>query len=244
MPVSDMTESEYKLDIDENEHAKRILQRLDSKRRDQKNCDLVVRAEGKEIHVNRDVMCAASDYFDAMFSHDMKENQERFVDMKGARFSTVEKCINFIYTGKISVSMDECEELLYSATLMQLNEVCDMIPPFLESRLSVNSFFGIRRIAVKFSFKDLNTVCNEFALGQLFQLRTEEVFNDLDVEYVSFLLTSKKLWDERDEDRKMEIVLKWIKSDPSNCEKCFLKMTKSVNVSKLTTGCIKFLLKN
>ena len=64
-----MTESEYELKIDENEHAKRILQRLDSMRRDQKNCDLVIRAGGKEIHVNRDVMCAASDYFNAMFSH-------------------------------------------------------------------------------------------------------------------------------------------------------------------------------
>ena len=116
-----MAGSEYTIDIDENEHAKRILQRLDSMRRDEKNCDLVIRAEGKEIRVNRDVMCAASDYFDAMFSHDTKEKQEGVVDMKEIPFSSVEKCINFIYTGKITVFMDECEELMYSASLMQLN---------------------------------------------------------------------------------------------------------------------------
>ena len=159
---------EHFLPINESEHAGKILRRLNSMRKNEKNCDLVIMAEGRKTCVNRDVMCAASDYFDAMFSHDMKEKQEGVVEMKDAQFSAVEKCIDFILSGTISVTEEDCAGLLYCARLMQLNEICDKICPFLESRLTMKSFFIIRATAVKFSLTELIAVCDNFALDRLF----------------------------------------------------------------------------
>ena len=102
---------EHLLDIDEVQHARNILQRLDSMRREQKNCDLIISAEGKKLHVNRDVMCAASDNFDAMFPHDMKQEQDGIIKIKNVQYFPVKKCVDFIYTGKIAVSESECEGL-------------------------------------------------------------------------------------------------------------------------------------
>ena len=66
---------------------------------------------------------------------------------------------------------------------------------FLHS-LKVNSikksFFGIRRIAVKFSLKDLNTAREKFALDKLFELGMKEGFNDLDLDYVCVILSTKR----------------------------------------------------
>ena len=88
--------SEKTLTINDSGHAERILRRLDSMRKEEKNCDFVISVEGRKLHVNKDVMCAASDYFDAMFSHDTKEKQKGVVEMKDVQFSAVEKCIDFI----------------------------------------------------------------------------------------------------------------------------------------------------
>ena len=95
-------------------------------------------------------MCAASDYFSAMFSHDMKEKQEGIVELQEVQYSAVKKCADFIYTGKIAVSEGECEGLLYCATLMQLNDICSKISPFFENHLDVKAFFVIRKIVIKF----------------------------------------------------------------------------------------------
>ena len=165
-----------KLDIDKKEHALFMLERFSTMKNDEKACDFVIKVEEKEMKAHQNILIAGSDYFDAMLSHDTVEKQNGMVDMKGVSFSSVQKCVEFIYTGEIEISLEECDDLLFVVDTMQLQLLQENIIRFLESSLVVKDFHQVKSIAIKYDLKQLDTACDEFALDNLDLLSKENFF--------------------------------------------------------------------
>lgn len=79
------------------------MMKIDSMRKENRHCHLNINIVGKLFHVDKDVLCASSNYFDAMFSHGTLEKLEGIVTMKDVESYAFQKCIDFIYTGKLSM---------------------------------------------------------------------------------------------------------------------------------------------
>ena len=210
----------------------------------EKKCDLAICADEKIIHVHKDVLCAASDYFTAMFAHDTKEKQSGFIDMKNIELFALAKCIDFIYFGNFVYLEDETLEILNAANLMTLDELLEKISKNLARRLTPKTYFDINLIADMFALKTLKEFCNEFAVENLYLLAQAEEFKCLHMEYVYFLLSSKKSSTIKTENSKLSMALQWIKSDPENREKHFLVLTEAIDFSKLTPEYAMFLVRN
>ena len=93
-----------RLTVQEQEHAPRVLQQLNSLRREGILCDCVLQVEDKEFPVHRAFLAACSPYFRALFTSQMKESGRSLVVIGGVSVETFELLLDFIYTGEVKLS--------------------------------------------------------------------------------------------------------------------------------------------
>ncbi|XP_039255350.2 kelch-like protein 25 [Styela clava] len=228
--------------IQDNEHNTLMMQKLDDMRKEKRLSDFIIKVGNEDFPVHKNVMSAGSDYFDAMLSHDNLESNTGIVDMKEVNVDSVKVCIDYIYTGNASITLDKSEQLLHVANIMQLSRLCEKIADFLEGNLGPKSFFIIRQLAVKFNLQDLEESCDKYAVIYLGSIAKEEEFNRLDRNYVEFLLTHDK--SSYSEDSKLEILLQWIKADTESRAEYFLQIVKMLNIGKISTSYGSYLAMN
>ncbi|XP_077972815.1 kelch-like protein 24 [Styela clava] len=99
-------------------YSKRILVSI---REMKETSDFAIKMNGKDFPVHRNVISAASSYFRAMFSSNMKEAQQGFTDMKTIKPSIMKKCIDFMYTGEVKVKIEEIQDILHASNFLQVN---------------------------------------------------------------------------------------------------------------------------
>ena len=115
-----------------------------------------------------------------MFTHDMVESKQPDITMHSIDPSAMESLVNFAYSGRITISTSNVQNLMLGANFLQLSRVRDACADFLQTRLSPMNVIGIRQFAeslgclalVKYSDKfiqknfELVAECDEFlAMG-------------------------------------------------------------------------------
>ena len=136
----------FDLGIDENEHNALMMKRLYNMRKEKHHSDLTIKVGNEEFLVHRNIMSAGSDYFNVMLSHDNLETKTGIVNMIEVDVNSVKLCIDYIYTGKASIILEKCEQLLHVATMMQLSILCNKIVEFLKTKLDPKCFFMIKML--------------------------------------------------------------------------------------------------
>ena len=104
-------------------HSTEILSSINAFRKGSMLCDTILRVEDRDFPVHRVILAACSNYFEAMFTSGMSEscNEQKIIEIKGLSADTMEILLDFIYTEKVKVSVDNVQALLPAACLLQLN---------------------------------------------------------------------------------------------------------------------------
>ncbi|POI21059.1 hypothetical protein CIB84_015194, partial [Bambusicola thoracicus] len=118
-----------------NTHSSVVLQGFDQLRVEGLLCDVtLVPGDGDEVFpVHRAMMASASDYFKAMFTGGMKEQDLMCIKLHGVNKIGLKKIIDFIYTAKLSLNMDNLQDTLEAASFLQILPVLDFCKVFLIS---------------------------------------------------------------------------------------------------------------
>lgn len=76
----------------------------------------LVVGSGCSFRVHKAILSARSPVFEAMFEHDMRENEENSVEITDVAAEVLEKLLGYIYTGKVPFELDRfAPELLMAA---------------------------------------------------------------------------------------------------------------------------------
>uniref|UniRef100_A0A8C9NXH1 Kelch like family member 12 n=1 Tax=Spermophilus dauricus TaxID=99837 RepID=A0A8C9NXH1_SPEDA len=150
-------------DIMTNTHAKSILNSMNSLRKSNTLCDVTLRVEQKDFPAHRIVLAACSDYFCAMFTSELSEKGKPYVDIQGLTASTMEILLDFVYTETVHVTVENVQELLPAACLLQLKGVKQACCEFLESQLDPSNCLGIRDFAETHNCVDLMQAAEVFS---------------------------------------------------------------------------------
>ncbi|RMC08138.1 hypothetical protein DUI87_15172 [Hirundo rustica rustica] len=147
-----------------NTHSSVVLQGFDQLRVEGLLCDVtLVPGDGDEVFpVHRAMMASASDYFKAMFTGGMKEQDLMCIKLHGVNKIGLKKIIDFIYTAKLSLNMDNLQDTLEAASFLQILPVLDFCKVFL---ISGNSDFiretGVLHTNYKSIWNSAFRFCNE-----------------------------------------------------------------------------------
>ncbi len=80
-------------------HAERMMRKMEAYVTKGQLCDITLIAGQRCIHGHRIVLSAASDYFAAMFTNDVREATQEEITMKDVDPDALASLVNYMYTG-------------------------------------------------------------------------------------------------------------------------------------------------
>ena len=83
---------------------------------------LVIRILANEyFKAHKDVLSSASDYFSAMFSHDMAEKGKDYIELKGISLGGFQIMLEYFYHGHITLVMESVEHCLEASRFFHVS---------------------------------------------------------------------------------------------------------------------------
>jgi len=181
-------------------------------RRQGKLCDVTLKIDDHSFHAHRVVLAATIPYFRAMFTHDMVESKQADITMRSIDPSAMEALINFAYSGRITISTSNVQNLMLGANFLQLSRVRDACAEFLQTRLSPGNVLGIRQFAESLGCLALVKSSDKFIQKHFEAVAEAEEFLALGLEEAVELVSRDELH-VASEEVVFIAVLKWIKQD-------------------------------
>ncbi|RNA28161.1 Kelch 2 [Brachionus plicatilis] len=126
--------------------------------------DVFIYVEGVEFPCHKVILCASSQYFQAMFSCDLKESRHGKVFIENMSPWTMKRLLDFIYTAKIEISYENVIELFNAAVLFQLSKLVDKCISYVKQNVDLSNCVEIYLFASMHGLTDLHTHTYQFIL--------------------------------------------------------------------------------
>ena len=158
------------LTLNHTQHHSSLLEHLNTfRQQDQLLCDCTLVVEGHSFPVHKVVLAASSDYFRALFTADFKESSLTDITLNGASVYTFKLVLDFLYSGKITLSRANVTDVFITADMLRLEGLQDMCQDYLLSQLCSSNCIGMWRFGRSFHSK----ILEEFSLHYMVTHLTE-----------------------------------------------------------------------
>lgn len=189
-----------------------ILKRLNALRSEAILTDIVLCVGSDEIPCHRNVLAVSSPYFKAMFSSGLRENREGRISFNELSSTTLHQLVDYVYTGRLEVTVDNAQDMLAAASLFHYPEVVEFCCRFLGAHLHPSNCLGIEDFSHLHSCDTLEAEAHRFALENFAAVSESEEFLELPVaRLVSYVASD--LIEVRTEEFVFDAVVKWLSFD-------------------------------
>jgi len=175
------------------------------------HCDVVVKTESAEINCHLTILVSCSDYFSAMFSHEMRESKERIVSITNFSDQTVKDVIRYCYSYPTTINQNNCEEMLEASMYFQIECLKQRLVEYLSKHFHHSVYFKFLDIATKYGLDRLTEKFTETLFSNFLQISQDD-FNQLSIERLSNYLKDDRIKAYK-EDCVVEVVLEYIKEN-------------------------------
>ena len=172
-------------------------------------------------------MSSSSDYFRAMFSHEMLENRQDFMEMKGITAKGFWPLVDFSYSGDLKLNLDNIHDVMNAATFLQMISAIDMCTQYLRDKLSFENAEELLKIAEIFSIPGLKEYYREYILKNFLQFALTDNFLKLDSKTLADYLSDDGLIT-TSESLLLHFVIKWYEYDIKGRYGCALEVFENV----------------
>lgn len=210
-------------------HAERMMKKMEDYVNKRSLCDVILVAGQRRLPAHRLVLSAASDYFAAMFTNDVREATMEEIKMKDVDPDALAAIVNFAYTGSIELREDTVENLLSTACMLQLSEVVEACCNFLMKQLHPSNCIGIRQFADAQGCSDLYKVANNYVMERFNEVMNTQEFLILPPEEVCKLLASDDL-NIPNEEIIYQSLLMWVNHDLATRKKYLPKLMSHIRL--------------
>ncbi|ESO99289.1 hypothetical protein LOTGIDRAFT_113379 [Lottia gigantea] len=191
-------------------HAKSILTSMNNLRKINTLCDVTLIVQNQCFSAHRIVLAACSDYFCAMFTNKMKERDKSIIELHDISAPVLEVLLDFVYTETVNVSVENVQELLPAACLLQLTGVKEACCTFLEKQLDSSNCLGIKIFSESHSCDSLCQAAESYSLRHFEDVVTQDEFKSLSIDELERLISSDEL-QVNSEEPVFEAVITWVK---------------------------------
>ena len=203
--------------------------KLDSLRRAEKLCDVVLEVEGETVPAHRVVLASLSAYFNAMFTGEMAESKQRVITINGVDVSSLKSLIDFAYTAMINISEENVQSILSAASVLQFDEVKGACSKFLQRQLDTDNCLGIKVFAEVHGCSDLHRAATVYSNHYFSEVRKREEFLKLSLEDMKSFLNNEQL-NIKCEYEVYEAAMEWLMHDKDNRREYLYDMLKLVRL--------------
>ncbi len=211
-----------------------IFENINQLRKNRILCDIILKIEGQEYYAHRIILSACSDYFCAMFTNEMKEKDLQVIELQGISAKTMEILLDCIYSDKVIFTMENVQEILPAAALLQLNEIRAGCEEYLKNQLDPQNCLGIQSFAEIHHCLALKNATQEFIYEHFSQVvQNSEEFYQLKPKELEELIRSNEI-EVASEEIVYNCVFNWINYDQENREQYLPNLLQHVRLSLLS----------
>uniref|UniRef100_A0A1A9V6G7 Kelch-like protein diablo n=1 Tax=Glossina austeni TaxID=7395 RepID=A0A1A9V6G7_GLOAU len=182
-------------------------------RANRKFCDFILVVKGDSIPVHKLLLAAASPFFDSMFSGSLKEKDAGSLRFEDIKPEILKQIVDFIYSGKITVTERNVQDLFSASILFQIEWITDVCCDFWKCRLHPLNCLGVRKLADAYNCKELYNRCQDYIHKNYLKLINTEEHSLLSYEEIKELVSSDEIIIDS-EKSVFDAVLKWTKHNP------------------------------
>ncbi|XP_064167375.1 kelch-like protein 9 [Anguilla rostrata] len=178
-----------------SDHGSAILQGFEHFRSNESLCDvtLVPGDSSAVFPVHRVIMASASDYFKAMFTGGMREQEQKVIKLHGVSETGLRNIIDFIYSSRVSLSLGCLQDTLEAASFLQVLPVLDFCKELLRHEVTIENCVEVGRIASDLLLEEVQTYINKFVCQNFSQLVKTETHLQLSESSMAYALSSDSL---------------------------------------------------
>ncbi len=149
-------------DFNDHSHAGKLAQGADLARRIGRFCDitLLIGEEKHPIKAHRVILASALDYFQAIFSTDLKEGSQSEVELPKTDAKTMESLIDFVYTGKMKLDDHNIEKVISAANFFGMPRLVGRCVDYITGKINKSNCIEILEFAEHLS----NQALREFTM--------------------------------------------------------------------------------
>ncbi|XP_028846804.1 kelch-like protein 9 isoform X2 [Denticeps clupeoides] len=176
-------------------HGNAMLQGLDQFRSDETLCDvtLIPGDSSTRFPVHRVIMASASDYFKAMFTGGMREQELKEIKLHGVSSTGLKNIINFIYTSHLDLKLSNLQDTLEAASFLQVMPVLNFCNQLLGSEVTVDNCVEVERIARDMLLEGVQAHVQNFVQENFYDLVQSNCFLELSEATMVHTLSSNSL---------------------------------------------------
>nr|XP_057923283.1 actin-binding protein IPP [Doryrhamphus excisus]XP_057923284.1 actin-binding protein IPP [Doryrhamphus excisus] len=214
-------------------YAKLILAQMNKMRLRADFCDVGLRVGIRVFKVHRLVLAASSPYFSALFSGGMSEADKQEVEILGVDTDVFEVLLEFVYTGSISVTVDNVQELMLAADMLQLNEVVSICGEFLKDHMDPSNCVGIFQFLEQIACMGMLEFSENYIHVHFLEVCIGDEFRGLSKDQIVKLLRSEELRIE-DEYQVFTAAMDWVLHDVAKRRKYVVEVLEPVRFPLLS----------
>ena len=199
-------------------HSEILLSKCAQFREQDEFVDVRLKVGEDVFPAHRIVLAANSDYFHAMFTHEMKESNQEVIELKDKNISAaaLKIVMDSIYSGDVHVNDENVFEVLLAADHLQVTSVvqqcCDYLnTEFVQLRFDVQTYCRICTIAERHGLTDLQE-STQHKMASMYKdiCETEEFLSLINADQLLKLLSRDDL-SSPTESFVFKSVMQWIK---------------------------------
>ena len=138
-------------------------------------------------------MASCSDYFHALFSHDMVDSKDTSHRLHDISVAGVRAIVDYAYTGKIPLSLSSVASVLGVAVFLQATPAIELCTQFLKNEMTFSTAERIVELGSTYGIKSLAEHHRDMVLGNFIRFTQTREFLKLDSETLAGYLESDSL---------------------------------------------------
>lgn len=198
-------------------------------RRDCQFCDITVNFGNYSIYAHKVILAAALPYLVKI----LENAEKKEIEMRDVESSALGSLINYAYTGRIEITTENVESLLYGAWVLHVGPVRDFCCDFLAERMNCENVLEIRQFAFNLDCQNLIEKLDKFICENFEVVSKTEDFFHLPFDVVKHLIKRDDLR-VSSEDVVLRAVLNWAQTSPIEKESYFRNLLGDIRIIYLT----------
>ncbi|OZC09394.1 kelch repeat protein [Onchocerca flexuosa] len=216
-------------------HANVVLANMSHFRDEKFMCDIEIEVEGNIFSAHRYVLAAAIPYFHSMFASEMIESRQSRIAIQDIPAIAFQQLLDFAYTSRVHINGDNVQQLLYAASILQMDTVCGACQRFLTQYLTTANCLSIRQFAEQHNCVSLMSSVDDFAMEHFPELRVLPDFMRIPFGHLIDLLRNSDL-KVNNEQEVFETVIFWVEENIEERRNCLPELLALVRLPQLPTA--------
>ncbi|KAI4549865.1 hypothetical protein MG293_002195 [Ovis ammon polii] len=201
------------LDFHLPSHAQDVLDGLQRLRSQPKLVDVTLLVGGRELPCHRGLLALSSPYFHAMFAGDFAESFSARVELRDVEPAVVAQLVDFVYTGRLTVTQGNVEALTRTAARLHFPAVQKVCGRYLQQQLDASNCLGICEFGEQQGLLGVAAKAWAFLRENFEAVAQEDEFLQLSQERLAACLVGDVLQVQPEQSR-LEALLRWVRHDP------------------------------